>query len=209
MCDLFDQLQVFHNEGEQWHNCPLLKCQVVKFDKSLRQYTLPVSYNSFKLLVQVYFMFGFHQIVTTVLLSLHRTDISLYRGKNWWRSHSLWNSNIKCGLIIFVIFYITGAWSYELQVISAPGYCIMTVKTKKKKTKKKKNRTLEKGSIIKNLFRLLLCLKLLFPYFNIHVFLRFLKTQCVTLELKSLEIHIFKPLCFIYIHFLAISVSDF
>ena len=58
-----------------------LKCPVVKFAKSLRQYILPVSYN--KLLVQVYFMLGMHQIVTNVLLSLRRTDIPLYRGENW------------------------------------------------------------------------------------------------------------------------------
>ena len=64
-------------------NCPsyILKCPVVKFDKSLRQYTMcPI--NSFKLPVEVYFMLATHPIVTTVLLSLHQTDISLYRGEN-------------------------------------------------------------------------------------------------------------------------------
>ena len=45
-------------------------------------YLCPI--NSFKLLVQVYFMLGIHQIVTTVLLSLYRSDISLYRGENWY-----------------------------------------------------------------------------------------------------------------------------
>ena len=58
----------------------ILKCPAVKFAKSLRQYTLPVSYN--KLLVQVYFVLRTHQIVTNVLLSLRRTDIPLYRGEN-------------------------------------------------------------------------------------------------------------------------------
>ena len=36
-------------------------------------YMCPI--NSFKLPVQLYFMLGTHQIVTTILLSLHRTDI--------------------------------------------------------------------------------------------------------------------------------------
>ena len=43
-------------------------------------YLCPI--NSFKLPVEVYFMLATHQIVTTVFLSLHRTDISLYRGEN-------------------------------------------------------------------------------------------------------------------------------
>ena len=42
-------------------------------------YLCPI--NSFKLPVE-YFMLATHQIVTTVLLSLHRTDISSYRGEN-------------------------------------------------------------------------------------------------------------------------------
>ena len=42
-------------------------------------YLCPI--NNFKLPVRVYFMLGNHQIVTTVLSSLHRTDIPLYRGE--------------------------------------------------------------------------------------------------------------------------------
>ena len=44
-------------------------------------YLCPI--NSFKLPVVMYFMLATHQIVTTVLLSLHKTDISFYRGENW------------------------------------------------------------------------------------------------------------------------------
>ena len=44
-------------------------------------YLCPI--NSSKLHIEVYFMLATHQIVTTVLLSLHRTDISLYRVENW------------------------------------------------------------------------------------------------------------------------------
>ena len=77
----FQMYNYFYFVWEQWSNWPsyILKCPVVKFDKSLYLYLI----NSFKLPVQVYFMLGTHQIVTPVLLSLHRTDISLYIGENW------------------------------------------------------------------------------------------------------------------------------
>ena len=55
-------------------------CQNLTRHRTTILYPCPI--NIFKIPVQVYFLLGTNQIETTILVSLHRIDIS-YKGENW------------------------------------------------------------------------------------------------------------------------------